>query len=469
MSVLEIPMPHTTSSPGPAATSASRPLGSPWPAGAAETGAHTANDLTVGGVRLADLAARHGTPLYVLDEAEVRARARAYRSALPDASIHYAAKAFLCGAMADWVRDEGLGLDVCSENELALALAHDFPAERIILHGNAKTESELRLALQHGVGRVVVDSFSEIAHLAALARSDRPQGVYVRVVPGIEAGHHAAVRTGVDDQQFGFPLGGREGVAEAVARILAQPRLRLAGLHCHLGSQISQTGPFLEAADRLVDLLADLRERFGVRLPELDLGGGHAIAYRHGESDLDPARFAARLMPWLRERCVERGIRVPRLVIEPGRAIAGPAGVALYRVLAVKHSAAGTRFIAVDGGMSDNPRPALYGAVYTARLVGRHAAGPLEPARVVGRHCEAGDVLIRDAHLPSDTRPGDLLAVPAAGAYQLSMASGYNLVGRPALVGVHDGTEQLLQRRETLDDILRRETGETGEISTRCP
>ncbi|HEY3873822.1 MAG TPA: diaminopimelate decarboxylase [Actinocrinis sp.] len=460
MSVLEAPRSRVQIAPQPAtaATPDCRPLGSPWPADARELGAHTANDLTVGGLRLADLADRYGTPLYVLDEAEVRARARAYRNALPNASIHYAAKAFLCGAMADWIRDEGLGLDVCSHNELALALAHGFPAARIILHGNAKTEAELRLAVRSGVGRVVVDSFSEIAHLAALAASDRPQGVYVRVVPGVEAGHHAAVRTGVDDQQFGFPLRGREGAAEAVARILAQPRLRLAGLHCHLGSQISQTGPYLEAADRLVDLLAALRERHGVGLAELDLGGGHAIAYRHGESDLDPARLAARLLPRLRERCAARGIRVPHLVFEPGRAIAGPAGVALYRVLAVKHSAAGTRFVAVDGGMSDNPRPALYGAAYCARLVGRHA-GPLEPARVVGRHCEAGDVLIRDAHLPSDTRPGDLLAVPASGAYQLSMASGYNLAGRPALVGVRDGAERLLQRRETLEDILRREAG----------
>ena len=443
---------QTQNQPPNTAPNTAAPLGSPWPGSAEQTG----GDIRVAGVSLAALATRYGTPLYVLDETEMRGRALAYRRALPDAAVHYAAKAFLCGAVVRWMHQDGLGLDVCSGNELALALACGFPAERIVLHGNAKSEAELRQAVRHRVGRVVVDSFTEIAHLAALADPHHPQGVYVRVVPGIEAGHHAAVRTGVEDQQFGFTL--RDGAAaEAAARVLAQPHLRLDGLHCHLGSQIAETEPFLTAIDRLVGLLAELRGRHGVLLAELDLGGGHAIAYRPGEPALDPARLAAEIMPRLVARCAERALPVPRLVLEPGRAVAGPAGIALYRVLAVKHTPSGARFIAVDGGMSDNPRPALYGAGYTARLLGRPASGALRPARVVGRHCEAGDVLIPDADLPADTRPGDLLAVPAAGAYQLSMASGYNLVARPPLVGVRDGAERLLQRRETLDDILRRD------------
>ena len=351
---------------------------------------------------------------------------------------------------------------MCSGNELGLALAAGFPAARIAMHGNAKSEAELSAAVRSGVGRIVVDSFTEIAHLVALTTAERPQGVLVRVVPGIAAGHHAAVRTGVDDQQFGFPLTNGTA-ADAVARVLAQPHLRLAGLHCHLGSQITEVEPFLSAIDRLVGLLALVHDRHGVTLPELDLGGGHAICYRPGEPGLDLTDFAVRVRARLAAACAAHRLPVPRLAVEPGRAIVGPAGVAVYRVLAVKHPAdGGAPFVAVDGGMSDNPRPALYGARYTARLVGRRSTEPLAPARIVGRHCEAGDVLVPDAVLPVDVRPGDLLAVPAAGAYQLSMSSGYNMVGRPALVGVRDGAEQVLVRRETLDDILRRDLALVG-------
>jgi len=430
-------------------------LGAPWPTGAVRL---ADGDILFGGVRLSELADGYGTPVYALDEAEVRRRAAAYRSALPEGSVHYAAKAFLCATLARWLDEEGLGLDVCSENELGLALAARFPAERIVLHGNAKSEAELSLAVRRGVGRIVLDSFSEIAHLAALADPQRPQGVYVRVIPGIEAGHHSAVRTGVDDQQFGFPLSDGSAL-EAAARVLAQPHLRLDGLHCHLGSQIAEIGPYLLAVDRLVELLAALRDRYGCTLPELDLGGGHAIAYRPGEPAFAPAQFAACVLPRLRQRCAEHHLPMPKLAIEPGRAIVGPAGVAVYRVLALKHTPGGQRILAVDGGMSDNPRPALYGAGYSAYLVGRRSGAPTVPTRVVGRHCEAGDVLVPEADLPGDVRPGDLIAVPAAGAYQLSMASGYNLVGRPPLIGVHDGEDRVLLRRECLADLLGREPG----------
>ncbi|MFJ5921136.1 diaminopimelate decarboxylase [Kitasatospora sp. NPDC092948] len=432
-----------------------RPLGSPWPASAT---AGRGGDLRIGGVGLREAAERFGTPLYVLDEAEVRARARAYRRALPHADVLYAAKAFLCTAMADWIAEEGLGLDVCSAGELRLAAAAGFPPERILLHGNAKTPEELRLARRLRVGRIVVDNLAEIPRLAALTAADAPQRVLVRVLPGVAAGHHSAVRTGVDGQKFGFSIAGGEA-AEAVRRILGQPGLRLAGLHCHLGSQIADTAPYLTALDRLVALLAAVRDRHGVELPELDLGGGHGVRYLPGDPELTPDRLAAETTAHLAARCAEHGLAVPKLTVEPGRAIAAPAAVAVYRVLSVKHTADGRSFAAVDGGMSDNPRPALYGSAYTVRAFGRTGAGPARLFDVVGCHCEAGDVLARDALLPADLRPGDLLAVPAAGAYHLSMASSYNLVGRPAVAAVRDGRVRLLIRRETVDDYRAREVG----------
>ncbi|MFI8455966.1 diaminopimelate decarboxylase [Kitasatospora sp. NPDC085464] len=430
-------------------------LGGPWPASARPgRGA----DVLVGGVGLAEAAERFGTPLYVLDEGEVRARARAYRRALPHAEVLYAAKAFLCSAMADWVADEGLGLDVCSSGELWLAVSAGFPPQRILLHGNAKSPEELRSARRLRVGRIVIDGPAEIARLAALVAADTPQKVLVRVVPGIAAGHHAAVRTGVGGQKFGFPIEGGDA-ADALARVLDQPGLELAGLHCHLGSQITEVEPYLRAVDALVGLLAEVRDRHGVELPELDLGGGHGIKYLPGDAELDLAEFAVRVTDRVAVRCAEAGLDVPRLVVEPGRALAGPAAVAVYRVLSVKRVADGRCFVAVDGGMSDNPRPTLYGSPYSVRLVGRRSEAGEARVDVVGRHCEAGDVLVRDAVLPADVRPGDLLAVPAAGAYQLSMASGYNLVGRPAVAAVRDGRARLLIRRETVEDFRAREVG----------
>lgn len=434
-------------------------------------------DLAVGGVPLAECAERFGTPLYLVDEAEVRARCRAYRRAFTgtgpaagaapgtppsartgaDAEVLYAAKAFLCRAMAHWVREEGLGLDVCSREELELAVATGFPAERIVLHGNAKSPAELEAALRLGVGRIVIDSPAEIARIAALVRPGERQKVLLRVVPGLAAGAHMALRTGVEGQKFG--LSSTDGTAQlAVARVLGQPRLELAGLHCHLGSQIGTVKPYLRAVRRMVGLLAWVRRHHGAVLPELDLGGGHAVAYRPGEEVFDPVTLAIRVQAELAAACAAVGLPVPRLTVEPGRAVAAPAGVAVYRVLAVKRGG-GRVFAAVDGGMSDNPRPALYGAVYTPRLVGRAGSAARQRVDVVGRHCEAGDVLAPDALLPADLRAGDLLGFPVAGAYQLSMSSGYNLVGRPPLAAVADGTARLLLRRETLDDYRARDVG----------
>ncbi|WP_030145279.1 diaminopimelate decarboxylase [Streptomyces violaceorubidus] len=425
-----------------------------WPASTTEP-AH--GGLAVGGVPLTEIADRFGTPVYVLDEAEVRERCGAYRDAFPDAEILFAAKAFLCRAMAHWIDQEGLGLDVCSAGELELAVATGFPAERIVLHGNAKSPRDLEAALRLGVGRVVIDSPSEIARLAAAVGPNGHQKVMVRVVPGISAGGHEKIRTGTDDQKFGLPIA--DGYAQhAIARILDQPQLELTGLHCHLGSQITAVKPYLVAVRRMVGLMMRLHDQHGVVLPELDLGGGHGIAYRPGEPALDLTTLARRVRAELADACATAGLPVPRLIIEPGRAIAGPAGVALYRVLAVKH-AGDQVFVAVDGGMSDNPRPALYGVRYAPRLVGRRSTASPARVTVVGRHCEAGDVLASDVDLPRDVHPGDLLAVPVAGAYHLSMASGYNLVGRPPLTAVRDGRARLLIRRESLEDIRNRDVG----------
>ncbi|MER5690079.1 diaminopimelate decarboxylase [Streptomyces sp. NPDC002205] len=414
-------------------------------------------DVSVGGVSLAEAADRFGTPVYVLDEQEVRERCRTYRTAFPEADIVYAAKAFLCRALAHWVQEEGLGLDVCSAGELALAVTTGFPPESIVMHGNAKSPEDLRTAIRLGVGRIVVDSPSEIARLAAITPADTPQKVMVRVVPGIAAGGHAKIRTGTDDQKFGLSI--TDGSAQhAVTRILDQRHLELVGLHCHIGSQIAAVKPYVVAVRRMVGLMARIRDQHGIALPQLNIGGGHAIAYRPGEESMNVAVLAGRVRAELEDGCARAGLPVPRLTLEPGRAVVGPAGVVVYHVLAVKRTGEHT-FVAVDGGMSDNPRPALYGVQYAPRLIGRPSSAPPRLVTVVGRHCEAGDVLADDVALPGDIRPGDLLAVPAAGAYHLSMASGYNMIGRPPVVAVSDGTARVLVRRESLDDMSRRDIG----------
>jgi diaminopimelate decarboxylase len=410
--------------------------------------------ILVGGVALTEIAARYGTPAYVLDEDDVRQRCRRYRDALPDAEIAYAGKAFLCRAMARWVDEEGLSLDVCSEGELAVAISVGFPAERIVLHGNAKTPGDLRAAMACGVGRIVVDSAGEIARIAALAQPR--QRVLVRVTPGVDAHSHPAMATGVEDQKFGLSLSSG-AAADAVRRILAQPELELAGLHCHLGSQITETEAFEVAARRLVGLMAAVYAEQGVILPELNIGGGYGVPYTEDDQDFDLTGFAGRIHAAVRGACASLRLPVPRLTFEPGRAIISRAMVTLYRVISVKQVGLRT-FVAVDGGMSDNPRPALYGARYSVRAASRPMVAR-QLATVVGRHCEAGDVLATDVALPAGTRPGDLLAVACTGAYNHSMASNYNLVGRPPVVAVRDGAARLLVRRETTSDLRQRDVG----------
>jgi diaminopimelate decarboxylase len=410
-----------------------------------------------GGVPLMEIVERFGTPAYVVDEADLRGRCRAFKDALPGADVAYAAKAFLCRAVASWIVEEGLSLDVCSGGELAIARSIGFPADRVIFHGNAKTPRELQEAVDDGVGRIVIDNLAEIARLAVLVPQGRRQKVLLRVIPDIEAGAHAAVRTGGEGQKFGLSIASGDA-AVAVARVLGQPSLELVGLHCHLGSQIDEVGPYVRAVRIMVEQYARIRDTHGVVLPELDLGGGQGIAYLEGEQGLSPRAYARAVLTALEERSAGLGLPVPRLTVEPGRAISGPAGLTLYRVIAVKRTLTRT-FVAVDGGMSDNPRPSLYGARYTARLVGRSSATVTRQATLVGHHCEAGDVIAENVPLPADIRAGDVLAVAATGAYHHSMASTYNLTGRPPVVAVAGGAARLVVRREEIEDLLRREVG----------
>jgi diaminopimelate decarboxylase len=406
-------------------------------------------------LRLSALAAAYGTPAFILDEADVRYRCRTYTEAFPDEEVAYAGKAFLCRAMVQWIAQEDLSLDVSSAGELAVARSVNFPAERIILHGNAKTPADLDDAFVYGVGRIVIDNASEIVRLAALAPPR--QRVLIRVTPGVDPHVHRAVATGVEDQKFGFSLSSG-AAADAVQRVLAHPELRLAGLHCHLGSQLTEVPAYEAAARKLIGLMAAVRDRYGIVLGELNMGGGHAVPYVEGDAEFDLAPFAARIRRVVGTECARYRLPVPHLVIEPGRAIVNRAMVTLYRVVAVKHVAGVRTFVAVDGGMSDNPRPALYGARYSVRAV-RQASGPMEPVTVVGRHCEAGDVLAADVPLPAGIRPGDLVVVPGTGAYNHSMASNYNMVGRPPVIAVRDGAARLLVRRETNSDLLFRDIG----------
>ncbi|MEV0249226.1 diaminopimelate decarboxylase [Nocardia sp. NPDC050712] len=424
-----------------------------WPA---DTHYDAEGRITVAGVALADIADQYGTATYVLAEDEVRGRCRTYRKHFPDAEIIYAGKALLTRAVAEWVTAEGLSLDVCSAGELAIALAAGVDPERIVLHGNGKPFHELRAAIRAGVGRIVIDSLNEIPLIAALATT--PQRVLLRISPDIDIDSHPAVRTGVADQKFGFPVGSALA-AEAVERVLRQPNLRLVGLHCHLGSQIHDVFPYSEAVRRLVGAMAAVRDEHGHTLTELDLGGGHAVAYRCGDPELDLAELADVLDDSLDAACARHGFPRPSIALEPGRAIVAKAGLTLYRVLSVKRIDRGRTFVTVDGGMSDNPRVALYGARYDAVLASRHPIGPEQTVSIAGRYCEAGDILAADVRLPADLHPGEVLAMPVTGAYHHSLASSYNGVGRPPIVAVRDGRCRELLRRETPADLLSRDLG----------
>lgn len=424
--------------------------------------------LEIGGVDVRDLAQSYGTPLFVVDEVDFRSRAAEFAAAFGAASVHYAAKAFLCTEIARWVAAEGLSLDVCSGGELAVALRAGFPPERIALHGNNKSGDELVAAVEAQVGRVVLDSFHEIARLDAIAcERGVVVPVMVRLTVGVEAHTHEFIATAHEDQKFGFSL--IDDAAEAVRRVLTARGLSLVGLHSHIGSQIFDTEGFEVAAHRVVRFLAQLHEEHGAAaladVTTLDLGGGFGIAYRAAETPLDVAELAAQLQSIVKRECHAAGLDVPEIAVEPGRAIAGPGTVTLYEVGTLKDvslgGSTGRRYVGVDGGMSDNIRTALYDAVYDCRLVSRSSqldgVGDAALSRVVGKHCESGDIVVRDCWLPADLAPGDLLAVAATGAYCYAMASSYNRLPRPAVVAVRDGSARVLLRRETEEDQFRLE------------
>jgi diaminopimelate decarboxylase len=411
--------------------------------------------LTIGGVDIRDLAGEYGTPLYVYDEDDFRSRCRDFKTAFSDGDVYYAGKAFLCTEIARWVAEEGLGLDVCSGGELAVALHAGFPADRITFHGNNKSVGELTRALDAEVGHIVLDSFEEIARLGYLAKEKnvRPK-VMIRVTTGVEAHTHEFIATAHDDQKFGFA---RETALEAARRVLALDELELSGLHSHIGSQIFDTDGFELAARRVVDLLVAIHDEHGVELPTLDLGGGYGIAYLDGEDPLDPKHIADNLSGIITRACRARDLTVPRLTVEPGRTIAGPGGITVYEVGTVKPLDGLRTYVSVDGGMSDNIRTALYGAEYTSVLASRRSEAAPMLSRLVGKHCESGDMVVRDLWLPEDLAPGDLVAVAATGAYCRSLANNYNHVPKPAVVAVRGGRSRLILRRETEDDLLRLE------------
>ncbi|WP_030392801.1 MULTISPECIES: diaminopimelate decarboxylase [Kitasatospora] len=417
--------------------------------------------VTVGGLDVNRVAAEFGTPAYVMDEADFRSRARAWRDAFgTDADVYYAGKAFLSKAVVRWLHEEGLNLDVCSSGELAVALAAGMPPERIALHGNNKSVDELENAVKTGVGHIVVDSYEEIERLAAVAgRQGVRQPVLIRVTVGVEAHTHEFIATAHEDQKFGLSLTGG-AAAEAVRRVLAHPgSLELRGIHSHIGSQIFDTAGFEVAARRVVGLLASIRDEHGVELPEIDLGGGLGIAYTSEDDPREPAEIAAALADIVRRECAAANLTAPRLSVEPGRAIVGPTAFTLYEVGTVKALEGLRTYVSVDGGMSDNIRTALYDAEYTVALVSRTSdAGPML-VRVVGKHCESGDIVVRDAFLPADLAPGDLIAVPATGAYCRSMASNYNHALKPPVLAVRDGAARVIVRRETEEDLLRLDIG----------
>jgi diaminopimelate decarboxylase len=462
----DVLVPANTAGPRPSTPDELNDLpGEVWPrnAGRADDGV-----LRLGGVDVRDLAESYGTPLFVVDEADFRSRCAEFAAAFGDpALVHYASKAFLSVQVARWIADEGLGLDVCSGGELAIALRAGFPVERITFHGNNKSADELLTAVDAGVGVVVLDSFFEITRLDALTRErDVVQDVLIRATVGVEAHTHEFIATAHEDQKFGFSISSGDA-AEAARRVLKCEGLRLVGLHSHIGSQIYDPDGFEIAAHRVIGLLAALRDEHGehalASVQTVDLGGGLGIAYTPDDDPPPVAELAAQLLAIVAREADAAGLPRPRVVVEPGRAIAGPGTVTLYEVGTLKdvELAHNTfrRYVSVDGGMSDNIRTALYDAVYDCRLVSR----PVEPdagavlSRVVGKHCESGDVVVRDCWLPGDVAPGDLIAVAATGAYCYAMASGYNRLPRPAVVAVRDGAVRPLLRRESEQDLFRLE------------
>ena len=424
----------------------------PWPLTAARD---DAGALTIGGVAVGELAARYTTPLWVVDEQDLRARCRAYVEGFPGVEVTYASKAWCSLGILQLVDEEGLKIDVASGGELHTALVAGIDPSQLILHGNNKSVAELDQALEVGVFRIVVDSFEELERLERLAAARGVTAeVWLRITPGIDAHTHEYVRTGHDDAKFGFTLS--LGLAdEAFVRALSLDHVEVVGIHAHIGSQIFGTDPFIANAEVTLDLLSRWRDEHGVTLAELNLGGGMGIRYTHEDHPVEVHRYGKAVLEAVAERCEELGFPQPRLFVEPGRAIVGPSTVTLYEVGTIKALPGLTTWVSVDGGMSDNIRPALYDAEHEVLLASRVSDAEPRAVTVVGKHCESGDLVREHAPLPGDLAVGDLLAVAATGAYTASMASNYNRLVRPAAVLVRDGEVRELVRRETLEDLVR--------------
>jgi diaminopimelate decarboxylase len=425
----------------------------------------TGTELSLAGITAKTLAKEFGTPAFFIDEADFRARALAWDKALKDAfgpnagTVYYASKAFICTELARWIKEIGIGIDVSTGGEMAVALAGEIDPSKIEVHGNNKSVAEIEKAISVGVESIVIDSLYEIERVAEAARkAGKVQRVLLRITPGIQAHTHESIATAHEDVKFGFSIASGAAWA-AIEAVSAQPSLELRGVHAHIGSQIFGYKSFEILSERLISLLAQYRDEYKKELPELDLGGGYGIAYLPGEETVVPAEAMSALAAAVTKNCAAHILQIPRVSIEPGRAIVGPAMFTLYEVGTVKdvtlENGTHRRYISVDGGMSDNIRPSLYGAEYTTILANRTSNAAHVSSRLVGKHCETGDIVIREIDLPDDIVPGDLLAVPATGAYGRSMASNYNHVPRPPVVAVKDGKARVIVRRETEADLLR--------------
>ena len=418
--------------------------------------------ISIAGCSAQSLVKEFGSPLFVIDQDDFYARTNAWRESLISAfgggNLYYAAKSFICVEVAKWLMELKVNLDVCTGGELAVALAANFPAERIEFHGNNKSIAELEMAVNAGVGTIVIDSFIEIERVAQVAKAaGKVQKVYVRLTPGVEAHTHEFISTAHEDVKFGFSIASGAAM-QAIEKCMAESSLQLAGVHCHIGSQIFEVDGFTMAAQRLISVLAAFRDKFKKELPELNIGGGYGIAYTKSEKAIAPELVMPVIAKTIKSECAKHNLAVPNISIEPGRAIVGPTTTTIYEVgttkLVTLEDESVRRYISVDGGMSENIRPALYGATYSAFLANRSSTAKAVNSRIVGKHCETGDILIFDLDLPEDIAPGDLLAFPATGAYGRSMASNYNHMPRPAVVAVLNGTARTILRRENHSDLL---------------
>ena len=425
----------------------------------------TGAELSIAGMTAQTLAKEFGTPTFFIDEADFRERALAWDKALKDAfgshagTVYYASKAFICTEVARWIKEIGIGIDVSTGGEMAVALAGSIDPAKIEVHGNNKSLGEIEKAISVGVESIVIDSLYEIERVAEAAKkAGKVQRVLLRITPGIQAHTHESIATAHEDVKFGFSIASGAAWA-AITAVRTHPSLELRGVHAHIGSQIFGYKSFEILSERLIALLAQYRDEFKSELPELDLGGGYGIAYLPGDETVDPAEAMNALAAAVTKNCATHKLQIPRVSIEPGRAIVGPTMFTLYEVGTVKdvtlENGTHRRYISVDGGMSDNIRPSLYGAEYTTILANRTSTAARVSSRLVGKHCETGDIVIREIDLPDDIVPGDLLAVPATGAYGRSMASNYNHVPRPPVVAVKDGKARVIVRRETEADLLR--------------